>query len=433
MRKEKKKYRKLNNELRRECEKARKKWLDEKCNEIEELEKTGKSSMEEVEEQERGSKCIESREGKELFGEKALGRWKEYIEELYDKKEKTEGTEIEDEKQVNECSMGYRILESEVRQALKEIKRGKAPGVSEQSTINTRLNIICAVGITVGHKTQYMKAMYAQGRYTEAFSSRPKAIFLNRGSRIVALEGTLGRYCCAKLPPPIAHLGLRSSRVWGSCHGGLIEKDEYSQPKRQLAQNKQLHCRLPHSPNHLSPNSPNKLPSNAVSPDFLPCPINPGFSLHRQSNLPNEITSWVVKWNSLITNMQRNLLFQASSLRKYKVFSPENRTIEIQETEKVNGIQRQTMKEDFQAVLNKEQDNQPHLPPHDHILAFSVAPESKKNCKMKFSDIFARALVSILMIPLNDILGIEMNGGNVRVVDDMSKCAGTLIKLYLYI
>ncbi|KAG8230518.1 hypothetical protein J437_LFUL019225 [Ladona fulva] len=75
---------------------------------------------------------MERREGKELFGEKALGRWKEYIEELY-VKEKTEGTEIEEE-EVNECSMGYRILESEVRQALKEIKRGKAQGVDELPT-----------------------------------------------------------------------------------------------------------------------------------------------------------------------------------------------------------------------------------------------------------------------------------------------------------
>ncbi|KAG8237372.1 hypothetical protein J437_LFUL017384 [Ladona fulva] len=136
----KRKYRKLNNELRRECEKARKKWLDEKCNEIEELEKTGKyeEAYRKIKEFNGGgggvggnSKCIESREGKELFGEKALRRWKEYIEELYDKKEITEGTETEDEEEVNECSMGYRILESEVRQDLKEMKRGKAPGVDE--------------------------------------------------------------------------------------------------------------------------------------------------------------------------------------------------------------------------------------------------------------------------------------------------------------
>ncbi|KAG8233158.1 hypothetical protein J437_LFUL014110 [Ladona fulva] len=38
----KRKYRKLNKELSSECEKVRKKWLDEQCNEIEELEKTGK-------------------------------------------------------------------------------------------------------------------------------------------------------------------------------------------------------------------------------------------------------------------------------------------------------------------------------------------------------------------------------------------------------
>src|SRR6266576_217161 len=41
----KKRYRKLNNELRRKTEKAREKWLEEECEEIEELEKKGRTDL----------------------------------------------------------------------------------------------------------------------------------------------------------------------------------------------------------------------------------------------------------------------------------------------------------------------------------------------------------------------------------------------------
>ena len=40
-----KKYRKLNNELRKETDKVREKWLKEKCEEIEGLERKGKYEM----------------------------------------------------------------------------------------------------------------------------------------------------------------------------------------------------------------------------------------------------------------------------------------------------------------------------------------------------------------------------------------------------
>ena len=41
----KKMYRRLNNELRRETEKARENWLKDKCEEIESLEREGKFEM----------------------------------------------------------------------------------------------------------------------------------------------------------------------------------------------------------------------------------------------------------------------------------------------------------------------------------------------------------------------------------------------------
>ena len=140
-------YRRLKNELRRECEKAREKWLEEQCEEIEDMERKGRYDLayKKIREFEKGKiesrtknkgKSIESKEGKELTGEEALRRWKEYIEELYDKNGKPSENElaIEEEEQIKEINKGYSVIESEVRKALEEMKKGKAEGVDELPT-----------------------------------------------------------------------------------------------------------------------------------------------------------------------------------------------------------------------------------------------------------------------------------------------------------
>ncbi|CAF4593499.1 unnamed protein product, partial [Didymodactylos carnosus] len=59
------------------------------------------------------------------------GRWKEYVEELYDKKgkPKVEDFNMEKEENVGIDEKGPALLEAEILQALEELKNGKAEGV----------------------------------------------------------------------------------------------------------------------------------------------------------------------------------------------------------------------------------------------------------------------------------------------------------------
>ena len=91
------KYRQLNNELRRETEKARAEWWERECEEMEELDRSGRSDVvyAKVKKLTRKSgkavrsTAIKDRDGKLLKEpDKIRERWKEYIEILYDKEGK---------------------------------------------------------------------------------------------------------------------------------------------------------------------------------------------------------------------------------------------------------------------------------------------------------------------------------------------------------
>ena len=62
-------------------------------------------------------------------------RWKEYVEELYDKegKPKTDDIVFEDECQVDLDKRGPSLLKEEILAAIQEIKKGKAVGVDDIS------------------------------------------------------------------------------------------------------------------------------------------------------------------------------------------------------------------------------------------------------------------------------------------------------------
>ena len=93
----KKMYRKLNNELRRETDKAREEWWKEECAELERLNKRGKSDelyariKKLTGEKKTQSKvyALNDENGVSLTQpEKMRNRWKEYIELLYNKESK---------------------------------------------------------------------------------------------------------------------------------------------------------------------------------------------------------------------------------------------------------------------------------------------------------------------------------------------------------
>ena len=91
-------YKKLNNLLRRETDKAKQKWLKEQCEEIEELDKRGRSDLMYAKAKEMGKKYKKSRStnnniqdsgGKILKDQNQIKeRWKEYFETLYDAENK---------------------------------------------------------------------------------------------------------------------------------------------------------------------------------------------------------------------------------------------------------------------------------------------------------------------------------------------------------
>ncbi|KAJ8882023.1 hypothetical protein PR048_018511, partial [Dryococelus australis] len=103
-----KRYRKLNNALRRGTEQRRERWMKEKCEEIEKVEKEGKYEM-------------MYRMAREIAFE---GKGRKRNMEI----EKVGGTLAKELHEVKRIERGYGILEAEVEKALKVMKNRKACG-----------------------------------------------------------------------------------------------------------------------------------------------------------------------------------------------------------------------------------------------------------------------------------------------------------------
>ena len=138
-----KRYKQLNNELRRETDKARENWWKEECDNLEEMDKKGRSDLmyAKVKEITRTAKsgassgsAIKDKAGVLLTEpDEVRNRWKEYIEDLYcgSDKPKFEELGIESESEVEEDNKGPELLGDEIRTAIKELRKKKAVGVDE--------------------------------------------------------------------------------------------------------------------------------------------------------------------------------------------------------------------------------------------------------------------------------------------------------------
>ena len=132
-------YKKLNNELRRETDKARDKWITEQCNEIEKLNKMGRSDLMYAKAKELGKKyktnknrasSIKDKNGKLLKEpDEIKKRWREYIEDLYDAHNKPTACNLESFEEVCEDDRGLPILQSETNFSLAKLKHRKAPAL----------------------------------------------------------------------------------------------------------------------------------------------------------------------------------------------------------------------------------------------------------------------------------------------------------------
>ena len=126
-------YDKKDKEIKKACRDAKEKWFNEICEELLLLEKNNNSKEMHAKVKEAiGAKkkktrlqaCIKDKEGKILFETNLIeDRWKEYISELYDDKDRKDI--------VIENTDGPPILISEVKYAMKNMKNNKAPGRDE--------------------------------------------------------------------------------------------------------------------------------------------------------------------------------------------------------------------------------------------------------------------------------------------------------------
>ena len=121
-------YKRLNKTIKKKCGEAKESWLNDKCKEIEELrDKDSKQMHKKIKKMTSSSthtttKCIEDKAGNILMEkDEILNRWEEYIGELYDDERGNKPT-------IQNASIGPNIMKSEVENALKEMKNGKAPG-----------------------------------------------------------------------------------------------------------------------------------------------------------------------------------------------------------------------------------------------------------------------------------------------------------------
>ena len=167
-------YRRLNNALRRETDEARKKYIEEMCDEIMELERLGRydlmyQKMKGLEWKDRtgGSKFgIENSAGQFISDQnEMLAIWEEYIEKLYDREHRPDDIEIEDESEVDEDEKGPSILQCEVEKAIKDMKRGKATGDD-----NIPADILKILGdLGMKNLTKMINHIYETGEWPEDF------------------------------------------------------------------------------------------------------------------------------------------------------------------------------------------------------------------------------------------------------------------------
>ena len=123
------KYRDLNKTIHKECIRAKEKWIDEKCTDLEDLEKRDQQKMYGKIKDLVGKKkynkniAIKKADGKIAMDiEEVKSRWSEYVAELFFD-ERPESNEI-----IINNNEGPAILRQEVRSAIENMKTGKAVG-----------------------------------------------------------------------------------------------------------------------------------------------------------------------------------------------------------------------------------------------------------------------------------------------------------------
>lgn len=124
-------YVSLHAQITTKCKEAKEKWLKDKCELIEQLQKTNNSKRmhDKIKEVTNWKKsgattgCIKAKDGSTIMEKgKIMQRWSEYIKDLYDDKDR------EDNFDIGNNNEGPAILKEEVEHAMKKMRKGKSSG-----------------------------------------------------------------------------------------------------------------------------------------------------------------------------------------------------------------------------------------------------------------------------------------------------------------
>ena len=161
----------LNKAVKKKCNEAKEKWINEQCQEIEQNKhldsKYMHSKIKEVSGKQSctSTNCIKSKDGTVLMDkEDVLNRWSEYIGELF-KDNRGERPAIK------KNTDGPPILKAEVEAAIRKMKRGKATGPD-----GIPIEIILALEeMGIGMTTKLLNAIYDSGAIPEDLA---KSVFI---------------------------------------------------------------------------------------------------------------------------------------------------------------------------------------------------------------------------------------------------------------
>jgi len=179
-------YEKIHKQIITKCNEAKQIWLDEKCQEIENIHNQNPADIykriKDITNRKShcSSGCIKAKDGNIIMEkEKILERWSEYIGELYNDDRPAE-------KEINTNFEGPPILEGEVKQAMERMKTGKAAG-PDKITIEM-LEPLEEMGISV--ITNFLNEIYCSGQIPPDIS---KSIFIALPKKPAATECELHR------------------------------------------------------------------------------------------------------------------------------------------------------------------------------------------------------------------------------------------------
>ena len=159
-------YRRLKNEIDRDCRKAREAWYTERCKEVEQLENRGRSDLahrliRRTAAKKKGitPRTVQAKDGRQLINaEEKKERWREYVTELYHDDSYEPSASIEP---IGVEGQAPPITREEFDAAMKEIPNSKAPGVDE-----IPIELIRAGGDEIANKLyELVKLIWDTGKW----------------------------------------------------------------------------------------------------------------------------------------------------------------------------------------------------------------------------------------------------------------------------